>query len=265
METPPPAPVAEEKAAGVDPTGWLIDSSIAEVLLMNTHEIKYMFMLVYTYFHGYKLWGSLPPESSMSYKFIRMIFQCTGGGILVPLLINAIPVTLATDAYPIAITCSFLLHQYVPILREILGLSPVFKAAVICMYETMRAFVVCKMTLSAGKAIAPSDFESMAVFGPIICGGIAGCGGAFLPFDKGLTAIESTGLQQNMTTALVAATFYHFFKNTSMSEGVLEPHKKAQVLVAVFFITHNLYATFGSKLFGSAAAKKVKSEKPKKE
>lgn len=36
----------------VDPTGWLINSSIAEVLLMNTYEIKYMCMLVYTYFHG---------------------------------------------------------------------------------------------------------------------------------------------------------------------------------------------------------------------
>lgn len=145
-------------------------------------------------------------------------------------------------------------------LREILSLSPVFKAAVIVMYETMRAFVVCKMTSSACQAIAPSDFESMAVFGPIICGGIAGCGGAFLPFDKGLSAIETTGLQQNMTTALVAATFYNFFKNTSMSEGVIEPHKKAQVLVAVFFITHNLYSTFGPNLFQT-----VKTEKPKKE
>ena len=35
-----------------DPTGWIIDSGIAEVLLMNTIYIKYMCMLVYTYFHG---------------------------------------------------------------------------------------------------------------------------------------------------------------------------------------------------------------------
>lgn len=43
-----PEPVEE----AADPTGWLIDSSLAQVLLMHTYEIKYMFMLVYTYYHG---------------------------------------------------------------------------------------------------------------------------------------------------------------------------------------------------------------------
>lgn len=146
-----------------------------------------------------------------------------------------------------------------PVLREILSLSPVFKAVVICMYETMRAFVVCKMTSAAGKAIAPSDFD-MAVFGPIMCGGVAGCGGAFLPFDKGLAAIESSGLQQNMTTALAAAAFYNFFMHTTMSEGVVEPHKKAQILVALFFILVNLYATFGAKMLGGKKVDKSKKE-----
>ena len=144
-------------------------------------------------------------------------------------------------------------------LREILSLSPVFKAVCICLYETMRAFVVCKMTASACKAIAPSDFESMAVFGPIMCGGVAGCGGAFLPFDKGLKAIETNGLADNMLTALVAATFYNFFMYTSASDGVMYAHKKAQLLVAVFFISHNLYTTFGAKLLAP-----TKTEKPKK-
>ena len=177
---------------------------------------------------------------------------------LVPIFINSIPVPLSTDAYPIAITCSFLLHQYVPMLREVVSLSPVFKAVCICLYETMRAFVVCKMTYAAGKAIAPSDFESMAVFGPIMCGGVAGCGGAFLPFDNGLKAIETGGLADNMLTALVAATFYNFFMHTSLSDGVIEAHKKAQLLVAVFFITHNLYTTFSPKLFADAKTGKQK-------
>lgn len=36
----------------LDPTGWLLDSGIADVLVMNTAEIKYMCMLFYTFFHG---------------------------------------------------------------------------------------------------------------------------------------------------------------------------------------------------------------------
>ena len=175
-----------------------------------------------------------------------------------PIFVNSIPVPLSTDAYPIAIMYSFLLHQYIPMLREVVSLSPVFKAVCICLYETMRAFVVCKMTAAAGKAIAPSDFESMAVFGPIMCGGVAGCGGAFLPFDKGLKAIETAGLADNMLTALVAATFYNFFMHTSLSDGVIEAHKKAQLLVAVFFISHSLYSTFAPKLFAEAKTGKKK-------
>lgn len=56
-----------------------------------------------------------------------MVLACTGGGTLVPIFINSIPVSLSQDAYPIAIIASFLLHQYVPILREIMGLSPILK------------------------------------------------------------------------------------------------------------------------------------------
>lgn len=149
-----------------------------------------------------------------------------------------------------------LLHQYVPMLREVMSLSPLFKAVTIVLYETMRAFVVCKMTKEAGLAISPSDF-SMAVFGPVMCGGVAGCGGAFLPFDKGLKAIENAGLADNMMTALVAAAFYNFFIFSSLSDGVIDAHKKAQFLVAVFFITRNLFSTFGSKLMGKEKVKKA--------
>jgi uncharacterized membrane protein YeiH len=66
-----------------------------------------------------------------------MVMACTGGGILVPIFINAIPVPLCTDAYPIAIFISFMIHTYIPILREVLELSPVFKVGFcrgLCVY-----------------------------------------------------------------------------------------------------------------------------------
>jgi hypothetical protein len=48
MARGPKQPVAPPS----DPTGWLIDSGFAEVLLLHTHEIKYMAMLCYTFLHG---------------------------------------------------------------------------------------------------------------------------------------------------------------------------------------------------------------------
>jgi uncharacterized membrane protein YeiH len=69
-----------------------------------------------------------------------MIMACTGGGILVPIFINSIPVPLAQDAYPIAILTSFAMHTYFPIMREVLELSPVFKVrAVHCAKEKVQS------------------------------------------------------------------------------------------------------------------------------
>lgn len=128
-------------------------------------------------------------------------------------------------------------------MRDVWKLSPVFKAAVIVLYELLRASVVVKLTTAAGKAIAPSEF-SFALFGPIFCGTIAGCGGAFLPLNKGLDPIKEVGLGQPMLSAFIAATFYHLFLNTSMSVGVIKAAEKAHVIIAVFFIAYNLSVTF---------------------
>jgi len=192
---------------------------------------------------GCKLFPPLPPNSSHAYKLAALAMQCTGGGILVPIFVNLIPVTLGQDAYPICIFLSFLMHTYLPILREILHLSPIFKTAMIVLYESQRASVVCKLTKAAAAQIPASDF-SFAVFGPIICGGIAGCGGAFLPLSKGLGPIESGGLAPPMLSALLAAAFLHLFLHTSASDGVENAAAKAQVVIVVSFIAFHLSTAF---------------------
>ena len=225
----------------VDSTGWILDYQLSQMVLLQTVHLKFMFMLGYTYLHGCKLWPKLGGSStSMSYKFVSMILQCTGGGILVPVFLNGVPVPLAQDAYPMAIIVSFLLHQYFPILREVLTLSPILKTAVVVMYETLRASVVVKLTAASAKAIPPSEFD-IAVFGPIFCGTIAGCGGAFLPLHKGLDPIKTAGLGQPMISALIGASFYHLMVHTSLGEEIPKADKKAHVLVALFFILYHLY------------------------
>ena len=115
------------------PTAFLstTNSVLAEFLLMHTKEIKYMCMFAYTFLHGEKLFNKLDPSSPNSYKFVNLVFTCTGGGTLVPVFINLVPVALATDVYPIAIGASFILHNYVPVLREVVGQSDLLK---VCWY-----------------------------------------------------------------------------------------------------------------------------------
>jgi uncharacterized membrane protein YeiH len=86
-----------------------------------------MCMLGYTFLHGCKLFPKIDPMAPFGYRFVNMVFACTGGGTIVPVLINAIPVNLGQDVYPIAIFISYMIHSYFPIMRDVLALSPIFK------------------------------------------------------------------------------------------------------------------------------------------
>ncbi|KAI2503059.1 hypothetical protein MHU86_11407 [Fragilaria crotonensis] len=251
----------EPEAPAPDSSGWLIANDLAQFMIMHTNEIKYMCMLGYTFLHGAKVFSKVDKSASLSYKFISMILACTGGGILVPIFINSIPVPLSTDAYPVAIFVSFLLHNTFPVLREILHLSPLFHGLIVFLYETQRASVVFKLTKAAGYAIPPSDF-SIAIFGPIFCGTIAGCGGAFLPLNKGLDPIKD-GLAPNMVSALAAATFIHVFLKTSLSNGIKDAPEKVHFLVALGFVLFGLLQAFEIdilKPFKRETAPKTKTE-----
>jgi len=220
-----------------DPTAWMLTSSLAEFLMMHTIEIKYMCMFGYTFLHGHKLFPKMG-NAATSFKFVSFIMACTGGGILVPIFINSVPVPLADDAYPIAIIASYLIHDNFPIVREVLNMSSVVKVLFVIMYETLRAGVVMKMTTAAGAAIAPSTF-SFPLFGPIMCGTISGCGGVFFPLNKGLEPIKK-GLGLPMVTAFIGATLFHLYLNTSLSDGCVNAKSKAHVHLALFFVSSGI-------------------------
>mmetsp|Transcript_3360 Transcript_3360/g.5978 ORF Transcript_3360/g.5978 Transcript_3360/m.5978 type:complete len:246 (-) Transcript_3360:341-1078(-) len=231
--------------AMVDPTAWMIDNDISDFLRVQQTSVLYMCMLGYTFLHGSKVFAAAPKNASFSYKLVSMIFACTGGGILVPLFINKIPVPIANDAYPIAIMISFSIHYYFPVVWEVVTLVPWVKACIIVLYECVRAKVVLTFTIAASAAIAPSLF-SFPLFGPIMCGTISGCGGAFLPMNKGLDPILK-GLGYPMITACVGSTLVHLFMNTSMSEGVIGKKEKAHFHLVVMFITIGLVNGLGLK------------------
>lgn len=255
VELPPPAPVP-------DPTEWMLSNSLSQFVLLPGH-VLYLCMFGYTFLHGCKLFKSLPADASVSYKFVSMILACTGGGILVPIFLNGIPVPLANDAYPLAIMASFALHHYFPMLREVANMSNILKVLLVFLYETSRAAVVVKLTLAAGKTI-PASIFSFPLFGPIMCGAIGGCGGAFLPMNKGLDPIKE-GMSSPALTALLGAAGYHLFLNTSLSEGCIDAPKKAHVHVALLFIVVGIVNALGLTVQKSSAAATAADKKPKVE
>jgi hypothetical protein len=78
--------------------------------------------------------------------------------------------------------------------------------------------------------------------------------------NKGLNPIKKDGLAPPMFSALVGATFVHFF--TNMATDVVDAQKKAHVILAVWFVLYGLYS---NGIFTKSAAPKATSSKAKKE
>lgn len=205
------------------------------------------------------MFSSVSPSSSPAYKFVNMIFTSTGGGIMVPIFLNGLPVSISNDYYIFAILFSFFVHSLFPIVREVYKVSKIFQVVISVMFEVNRTFVVTKFTYLAASQLPASAF-AFPLFGPIMCGAVSGCGGAFMPFNKGLEPMLN-GLAPPMMTAFVASACFHIYLNTSLSEGCINAKEKARVHVALFFIAVSLISTFGV----GSGSKSVKKEDAKDE
>lgn len=236
-----------------DPTGWMIDNSLAHVFLLHQFSIKLMFMLGYTFYTGtkvFKTYGDKP----VSFKFVMMVLACTGGGLITPLLINSMPVIISNDSYAVTILITFSLHHYFPVLRDVVDHSNILKVLTTLMYQVTRAYVVVLFTGTSAAKI-PASLFPFPVFGPIFCGAISGVGGMFMPLNKGLDPIKE-GLDYNMITAIIAASAYHIFISTSLSEGCIDAKDKAHIHITMLFVAVGLVHALGYVPASNAVTKK---------
>ena len=136
-----------------------------------------------------------------------------GGSVLVPVLLghNGInPFVLANDcAVPLMVLAFALVHRAPGgAFHRLLGL-PGAAHAVAAGFEATRAFIVLTWLRKAEETIAAASHGTAApVFGPVILGTLAGCGGGFLPFDKGLAMLRG-GPPYALVSAGAVAFAYH--------------------------------------------------------
>ena len=245
----------QEEPPPPDATAFLLDNPLADLLLMPTAGVRYMCMFCYCFYHGCKVFAAMPKDAAPSFKIVSFVMASTGGGILVPIFLNGIPVVLANDALALSIVVSYGIHQYFPILRDVVAQSKILTICFIVLFEIFRAGVAVNLIGLAAKNIGPSVF-GFPLFGPIIAGGVAGCGGAFFPLNKGLDPIKA-GLATPMVSALTGAAIFHLFLNSSLSDGVVNATDKARFCLASYFIICGLAKGLG---YVDMAVKKIKKE-----
>jgi len=136
------------------------------------------------------------------------VLRAYGGGILVPVLIgheSYTPFPLGNDAAVACVLLAFSLARYSP--WQSLMNSFVVRFPTAILFEIARCFMMLNW-LKAGASVLPASYFKLPMVGPIICGTLGGCGGAFLPFEKDLPALKS-GAPYALSTALGATVFFY--------------------------------------------------------
>jgi len=138
-----------------------------------------------------------------------------GGGIIVPVLVGHdgyYPFPLANDLALALIITAYILVRYVHSVRSSLSHTWI-QGVMVTGFEAARTLMLLNWLKVASKTI-PSSYFKVPIVGPILCGTIGGCGGAFLPFEKGLGALKD-GAPYTLVSAFLASVFFHFSVNVA--------------------------------------------------
>uniref|UniRef100_A0A6T1L8M4 Uncharacterized protein n=1 Tax=Alexandrium monilatum TaxID=311494 RepID=A0A6T1L8M4_9DINO len=141
-----------------------------------------------------------------------------GGGFLAPLVVAHCPVPLREETFFWILVVAWYVTHHVPYLSaawcEIATAKPgkTVLTVLFCIFKTQQ--IVGSIELAA-KAVdheplmPHSRYFFVPCAAPLLCGFLGGCGGAFLPFDKGLRPI-SEGKAWPVSAAFFTTAIYYF-------------------------------------------------------
>lgn len=116
-----------------------------------------------------------------AYSLTNLVTTAFGGGVLAPLVLGARPAPLMVDA--IVVSCLAALFLFTSTgFPLVYSLAP-FKVFGLAIEAMFRVNLIASIVHAASAAL-PSRL------GPIVCGSLAGIGGMFLPFTKGIDALK---------------------------------------------------------------------------
>ena len=156
-----------------------------------------------------------------------------GGGIIVPILINETPFPMAHDlAIPSVAACLFLTKSSGRWRGFVQG--RVGKVLFGTLFEMMRTTIILNWLRAGQRNIATESYFSSKhpnFFGPVTCGTIAGCGGAFCFSGAGLDTLsapaEVAGTFWPAFSALLVSVFYHTGKPAARKLAELDLRMEA--------------------------------------
>jgi hypothetical protein len=186
-----------------------------------------------------------------AHSLVLSVLLLFGGGILAPFLLGRPPVVFVNDLITPTVLVSWLLCQRVPAVVSAMVNLPGPRQVFMLLGETNRFLGVIGMVNLSSGMIAAGPYYPIPVWGPILLGTIAGCGGLFLPFDKGLDGLKE-GAPYKLQSAFYGALIYNFASNDPHVMEFLSPlvgeyskQEAAGIVVGVLAVASTLQTLLG--------------------
>mmetsp|Transcript_91336 Transcript_91336/g.204475 ORF Transcript_91336/g.204475 Transcript_91336/m.204475 type:complete len:288 (-) Transcript_91336:150-1013(-) len=167
-----------------------------------------------------------------------------GGGFLAPLVVAHCPVPLREETFFWFLVFSWYITHHVPFVSatwcEIAKSQP-GNTVLVIMFGIFKTQQIVGSIELAAKAVdheplmPHSRYFFVPMAGPLVCGFLGGCGGAFLPFDKGLRPI-SEGKQWPVSAAFFCTVIYYF-----LTRWLKVPMLDAKTVICVLRIVGDLF------------------------
>jgi len=194
-------------------------------VLLFSGNYKWMFWLcLFGYCMAvYRIVLDTKPTIRYAHGLVLGVVSATGGSTMAALLCGKPVPIVANEALIPALAATWSVMYLLPdqclAMLKNTSVGSIFASLT---YEMFRCHVMMNCAKMAAGTLAATMF-STPVVGPLVCGAIGGCGGGFMPFDKGLGPLEkdfnwrigsavmgSAWMQLNISYPMVSAEWARF-------------------------------------------------------
>jgi len=150
-------------------------------------------------------------------QLVQTAIAAFGGGFLAPMVVAHNPVPLMEESYLWMVVVAWYLVHNVPVLSDALaavmqtGPGKLLFTVFFGVFKTNQivgAVELAVKALDAEELIPHSRYFEVPIVGPLLCGFLGGCGGAFLPLAQGLAPIEE-GKNWSIRASFLAPCIYY--------------------------------------------------------
>eukprot|EP00752_Nemacystus_decipiens_P001933 g1862.t1 len=143
-------------------------------------------------------------------SLVMTYMMAFGGGILAPFLLGKPPVMFVNDLIvPLVAVCWFVSNRAEGSIFALIN-TPLMKQVILVLSEIFRANAMCGIVVLSNSVLKAGKHYPIALWGPILLGTIGGCGGLFLPLDKGLQGLKK-GAPWPLQSAFYSSAFFNLF------------------------------------------------------